>query len=68
MGPAVTSPGRDVTPVSADLRIVAIAGQAVQSCTAQDHGHSARTAHAWIDTLHNRAHRAAERQRTRTPR
>lgn len=29
---------------------------------------AARTAHAWIDTLHNRARRAAERQRTRSQR
>lgn len=62
------SPGRTSTPVSGDLRIAAGAGQAVQSCTAQDHGQSARTAHAWIDTLHNRARRAAERQRTRSQR
>ncbi|RZT07766.1 hypothetical protein EV589_5999 [Mycobacterium sp. BK558] len=65
MGLAVTSPARTGTPVTADLRIAAIAGQAVQSCAAQHHGHSARAAHAWIDTLHNRAHRAAERRRTR---
>lgn len=65
MGPAVTSPTRTGTPGTADLRIAAIAGQAVQSCAAQHHGHSARAAHAWIDTLHNRAHRAAERRRTR---
>lgn len=62
------SPGRTSTLVSGDLRIAARAGQAVQSCTAQDHGQSARTAHAWIDTLHNRARRAAERQRTRSQR
>ncbi len=62
------SPGRTSTPVSVDLRIAVRAGQAVQSCAAQDHGQSARAAHAWIDTLHNRARRAAERQRTRSQR
>ena len=64
----MTSPSRGATPAAADLRIAARAGQAVQSCAAQDHGQAARTARAWIDTLHTRAHRAAERQRTRSAR
>lgn len=36
------------------------AAHAVQSHT-QPHGHTARAAHAWIDTLSNRVYRAAER-------
>jgi hypothetical protein len=64
----VTSPAHPDTRRSVDLLIGARAGQAVQAYTAH-HGQSARAAHAWIDTLHNRAHRAAERHRRwRTPR
>lgn len=66
MGPAVTSPARTTAhPASLDISIAARAGHAVQSYT-QAHGQSARAAHAWIDTLHNRAQRAAERRLSAT--
>lgn len=52
-------------PASLDISIAARAGHAVQSHT-QSHGQAARAAHAWIDTLYNRAHRAAERRRRAT--
>lgn len=61
----MTSP--DHTGGRGDLSIAARAGQVVQSYPAHSTGESARTAHAWIDSLHNRAHRAAERHRRRDP-
>ncbi|WP_006243433.1 hypothetical protein [Mycolicibacterium tusciae] len=62
----MTSPARTIAhPASLDITIAARAGHAVQSYT-QAHGQSARAAHAWIDTLHNRAQRAAERRRRTT--
>ncbi len=45
-----------------DLAIAGRAGHAVASST-QTRGQSARIAHAWIDALHHRAQRAAERRR-----
>lgn len=58
----MTSPARPIAhPASLDISIATRAGHPVQ-CSTQAHGQSARAAHAWIDTLHNRAQRAAERR------